>query len=193
MLLVLCCVYLVQKKSTSEIQDITLWLHSNISHQTQVTAVVRRQRLEGMCNRRMGRGEEGRAWSHLPSSWNGYGSMQPGYTSPNRASYQPVWDASKLVENPAFSCGKLVGTLSVSLRGQIWQLGHDFAKEDNQPQLAVKVFHHSHSNCQQKTTRNVHEEPTLFPNFYRKVITKFKSFLDPGKGRHQILLCGFCP
>ena len=76
----------------------------------------------------------------------------------------------------------MVGTLSVSLRGQIWQLGHDFAKEeDSQPQLAVKVFLHSHSNCQQKTTRNVHEEPTLFPNFYRKVIAKFKSLLDPGK------------
>ena len=76
----------------------------------------------------------------------------------------------------------MVGTLSVSSRGQIWQLGHDFAKEeDSQPQLAVKVFLHSQSNCQQKTTRNVHEEPTLFPNFCRKVIAKLKSFLDPDK------------
>ena len=64
---------------------------------TQVTSVVRRQRVEGLW---MAQEEErevvlvdtGRAWSHMPSSWNGYGSMQtpqPGY-APLRESYQPV-------------------------------------------------------------------------------------------------------
>ena len=63
-----------------------------------MTVVVRRQRLVGLCRGmlREDEGEEvgtGRAWSHLPSSWNGYGSMQtpqPGYAPLLRASYQPV-------------------------------------------------------------------------------------------------------
>ena len=56
-----------------------------------MTSVVRRQRLEGLWMEEEGE-VLGRVWSHLPPSWNGYGSMQttqPGY-APLRASYQPV-------------------------------------------------------------------------------------------------------
>ena len=54
----------------------------------QVVSVVRRQRLEGFWH--VPEEEEGvrSTWTHLPSSWNGYGSIE-GY-APLRASYQPA-------------------------------------------------------------------------------------------------------
>ena len=74
-------------------------IDTTFPQKTQVTAVVRRERLEGLCGG-MSRNDQreevstvGGAWSHLPSSWNGYGSIQtpqPGYAPLLRASYQPI-------------------------------------------------------------------------------------------------------